>query len=85
MEIKDELIDELIKGYQNPEEILGENGLLKQLTKEVLERCLQGASLLLAVSHYVYAFWYVPAISSYPLLLISDSHDCLKPIFRVFS
>ena len=42
MEIKDELIDELIKGYQSPEEILGENGLLKQLTKAVLERCLQG-------------------------------------------
>ncbi|MBL7050179.1 MAG: hypothetical protein ISR96_11755 [Nitrospira sp.] len=42
MEIKDEHIDELIKGYQNPEEILGENGLLKQLTKAVLERCLQG-------------------------------------------
>lgn|GEM_PF-3556864 len=32
MEIKDELIDELIKGYQSPEEILGENGLLKQLS-----------------------------------------------------
>jgi putative transposase len=42
MEIKDELIDELIKGYQSPEEILGEHGLLKQLTKAVLERCLQG-------------------------------------------
>ncbi len=42
MEIKDELIDELIKGYQSPEEILGENGLLKQLTKAVLEWCLQG-------------------------------------------
>lgn len=42
MEIKAELIDELIKGYQSPEEILGEHGLLKQLTKAVLERCLQG-------------------------------------------
>ena len=42
MEIKDELIDELIKGYKSPEEILGEHGLLKQLTKAVLERCLQG-------------------------------------------
>ena len=42
MEIKDELIDELIKGYQSPEDILGEHGLLKQLTKAVLERCLQG-------------------------------------------
>ncbi|MBI5847165.1 MAG: hypothetical protein HZB31_04325 [Nitrospirae bacterium] len=42
MEIKAEFIDELIKGYQSPEKILGEHGLLKQLTKAVLERCLQG-------------------------------------------
>lgn len=42
MEIKDELIDELIKGYKSPEDIIGENGLLKQLTKAVLERCMQG-------------------------------------------
>jgi len=42
MEIKDELIDELIKGYKSPEDIIGKNGLLKQLTKAVLERCMQG-------------------------------------------
>ena len=37
-EIKPELIDELLKGYQKPEDLIGENGLLKQLTKAVLER-----------------------------------------------
>jgi putative transposase len=42
MEIREELLDELLKNYQSPEDILGENGLLKQLTKGVLERCLQG-------------------------------------------
>lgn len=42
MEIRDELLDELVKGYQSPEEILGENGLLKHLTKAILERCLGG-------------------------------------------
>ena len=41
MTIKDELIDELLKDYQTPEDILGDNGLLKQLTKAVLERALQ--------------------------------------------
>jgi putative transposase len=39
-EIKAELIDELLKGYQKPEDLIGENGLLKQLTKAVLERAL---------------------------------------------
>jgi putative transposase len=31
--IRPELIDELLKGYKKPEDITGENGLLKQLTK----------------------------------------------------
>ena len=38
--IKAELIDELLKGYEKPEDLIGENGLLKQLTKAVLERAL---------------------------------------------
>ena len=42
--IKKELLDELLKNYQKPEDILGEKGLLKQLTKAVLERAL-GAEL----------------------------------------
>lgn len=40
MEIKPEILDELIKGYKNPEDLLGENGLLKQLTKALLERAM---------------------------------------------
>lgn len=35
------LIDELLKDYKSPEQIIGENGLLKQLTKTLLERALQ--------------------------------------------
>ena len=41
MEIKPEILDELIKGYQNPEDLIGENGLLKQLTKALLERAMK--------------------------------------------
>jgi putative transposase len=41
MTIKKEILDELIKGYRNPEDLLGENGLLKQLTKQLLERAMQ--------------------------------------------
>jgi putative transposase len=40
MEIKKELIDELLKDYQRPEDVIGENGLLKQLTKALLERAM---------------------------------------------
>lgn len=35
-----QLIDELLKVYQNPEELMGEGGILKQLTKALVERCL---------------------------------------------
>lgn len=40
MAIDLKLIDELLKEYKKPEDIIGENGLLKQLTKAVLERAL---------------------------------------------
>jgi putative transposase len=40
MELKRDLVDELLKDYQKPEDIVGENGLLKQLTKALLERAL---------------------------------------------
>jgi putative transposase len=36
----DALLDELLKDYTDPKEILGEHGLLKQLTKRVIERAL---------------------------------------------
>lgn len=41
MTINTAALDELLKQYKTPAEILGENGLLKQLTKAVLERALQ--------------------------------------------
>ncbi|MBA2734636.1 MAG: IS256 family transposase [Acidobacteria bacterium] len=41
MPIDNKLIDNLLKDYKTPEEILGEGGLLKQLTKAVLERAMQ--------------------------------------------
>jgi putative transposase len=44
MEIKKEVLDELIKDYQKPEDLIGETGLLKQLTKALLERAM-GAEL----------------------------------------
>jgi putative transposase len=44
MPIRTELIDELLKDYKKPEDMVGENGLLKQLTQALVERAL-GAEL----------------------------------------
>ena len=41
MPISDKLIDQLLDGCDSPEDILGEAGLLKQLTKKVAERALE--------------------------------------------
>lgn len=41
MEIRKEILDELIKDYKNPEDLIGEQGLLKQLTKALLERAME--------------------------------------------
>jgi len=44
MPIKPEHLDELLAGYEKPEDLLGEDGLFKQLKKALLERAL-GAEL----------------------------------------
>ena len=43
-ELLDGLLDQLLKDYKKPEDILGEQGLLKQLSKAIVERAL-GAEL----------------------------------------
>jgi len=40
MIFRPELIDELLKDYKNPEDLMGEGGIFKQLTKALIERCL---------------------------------------------
>ena len=42
--IRDEVIEELLQGYGAPQDLLGEEGLFKQLKKKLLERAL-GAEL----------------------------------------
>jgi putative transposase len=41
MTIRKEILDELIKDYKNPDDLIGENGILKQLTKALLERAME--------------------------------------------
>jgi putative transposase len=42
MATRDQLIDELLKEYKTSEDFFGKDGLLKQLTKDLVERILQG-------------------------------------------
>src|SRR5215208_6055187 len=42
MPITPELLDELLKDYKSPDDMVGDDGLLQQLTKAVVERALQG-------------------------------------------
>ena len=39
--LPNDLIDSLLSNYKKPEDLIGENGLLKQLTKALVERALQ--------------------------------------------
>lgn len=41
MTFQPELLDQLLRGYEKPEDLLGEGGILKQLTKALVERCLE--------------------------------------------
>ena len=40
MTFRPELIDELLREYRSPEDLMGEGGIVKQLTKALIERCL---------------------------------------------
>jgi transposase-like protein len=42
MAIRKEILDELLKDYQKPEDLLGQSGLLQQLSKALIERGLDG-------------------------------------------
>jgi putative transposase len=41
MPIKEELLDELLKEYKNPEDLIGKDGILKQLTKRLVEKAME--------------------------------------------
>ncbi len=40
MTFSTEILDELLKDYRSPEDLLGQGGILKQLTAALVERCL---------------------------------------------
>lgn len=40
MAIRDELLEELLKEYKNPEDLLGKDGIIKELTKRLVEKAM---------------------------------------------
>jgi transposase-like protein len=42
MPITKELLDQLLQEYEKPEDLLGDDGVLHQLTKALVERALEG-------------------------------------------
>lgn len=41
MPVSDQLIDQLLADYESPQDLLGEQGILRQLTKKLAERALE--------------------------------------------
>jgi putative transposase len=54
MAITDEVLNELLREYQKPEDLLGKNGLLKQLQKRLLEKAM-GAELTVHLGYEKHA------------------------------
>ena len=42
MTISDSVIDEILKDYKTPEDLVGKGGIFKELTKRILERAMDG-------------------------------------------
>ena len=71
-----DLIDQLLADYKSPEDVLGENGLLKQLTKAVLERALKAE-----LSHHLGYEKHDPAGNRYGNSRNGKSNKTLKGDF----
>ncbi len=41
MAMKEELLDELLRAYKTPEDLIGKDGILKQLTKRLVEKAME--------------------------------------------
>lgn len=41
MAIRDEILEEILKEYKNPEDLIGKDGILKELTKRLIEKAME--------------------------------------------
>ena len=56
-DVPEELLAGLLANYKNPEDLIGEEGLLKHLTKLVVERALEADPSLLRTQCYLNGEW----------------------------
>jgi putative transposase len=42
LNLSPEVLDHLLKDYKGPQDLIGDNGILQQLTKALVERCMSG-------------------------------------------
>jgi putative transposase len=42
LNLSPEVLDHLLKDYKGPQDLIGDNGILQQLTKALIERCMSG-------------------------------------------
>mgnify|MGYP001312267877 CR=1 FL=1 len=81
MAIRDELIEELMKGYEKPEDLIDENWPLKDLKKRLLEKALQGE----LTDHLGYPKWSVAGKKGYWLSYASsETIASLKDLSLVY-
>ena len=62
-----ELIDSLLAGYKKPEDLIGENGLLKQLTKLLVEKALDAWSCPYKTGHSAFATSRINSLGDFSL------------------
>lgn len=78
--IPTELLDSLLSGYQTPEDLIGENGLLKQLTKALVGRALEAELNLFTVMRYdKSSFWRCVMIDTSDTQTV-DLFQVIKPV-----
>ena len=41
MTIRDEILEEILKDYKNPEDLIGKDGIFKELTKRLVEKAME--------------------------------------------
>ena len=66
-----QLVDQLVSGYQRPADIIGENGLLKQITKAVFEAALK-AEMAVHLGHDKHAPVRIKGVRSCIIATITD-------------
>src|ERR1039457_2475634 len=79
MAIEKEIVDRLLANYEKPEDLTGENGVLRQLTKALMERALEAEmaapDAVHADPHFPRAVYVFQQKSCFPRALCILDHE----------